>query len=237
MCIHRFYIFEACGHHFFSPDPLVACEDATERHGGPLTPIPVTPSTSQFLPITAQMKRIHAVPLKQVSFARGGQPGCEPNAHPFQTFRLDSMLCGACLEEKYRRMGEANALLGRVCVDESKWKAARPNPTKSILPSPEQIQDEKPKMTARELRHEAQQAHTRKRISQSSALSISPIDENSLAAFEDSIHMEAGRTSQPTMGHTRQISESKILIRKGGAFRNSVLMIESSLYKFGESFQ
>ena len=129
MCIHRFYIFDLCGHHFFALDPLVACYHASTKNGGPLTPIPVTPSTSQYLPITAQMKRVQNSFLrdevKQVLFASGGQPGCEPTAHPFQTIRLDGVYCGSCREERESRVEQANALMGRVSFNESRWKSSQ----------------------------------------------------------------------------------------------------------------
>jgi hypothetical protein len=97
MCIHKYYIFLACGHSLFDPEPLILCPSS------PSTPLPRYLSHS---------------PVRRPSIF----PPCTPTAHPFRTYALH-IPCLSCLALRAQGLNAASACTVDVVVPEARWRA------------------------------------------------------------------------------------------------------------------
>src|SRR5215469_4321982 len=105
MCIHKYYIFTACGHSFFGPHTLRHC-DTYYLH--PSTTPPHASASN------AAVDTHNATLLPK--------PQCPPQAHPYHTIRLHDAFCLSCAAKRYVRLQRAEQIVRVVKVDETKWR-------------------------------------------------------------------------------------------------------------------
>jgi hypothetical protein len=103
MCIHKFYIFQNCGHSFFASRPLIPCADAK------FTPLP--PSKHYYL--SRSLGTIAHEPFSST---------CTPQAHPYRTIRINDGLCLDCEVRRKYLLAQAEQDLDVVKFEESKWR-------------------------------------------------------------------------------------------------------------------
>lgn len=108
MCYHKHYIFRACGHGFFSPRVLLECPDYRRR---------------TYLASSQNRRRSSAKSLSQEAADGGTETTqCPLKAHPYQTIRLNDVLCYHCGAARAERLREAEESLEVVKFEERKWR-------------------------------------------------------------------------------------------------------------------
>jgi hypothetical protein len=105
MCIHKYYIFTACGHSFFGPNTLRHCNDYHLHSSttSPHAPANITTSSTQ-------------------NSSSPPTPRCLPQAHPYHTIRLHDTFCLRCAAKRYARLQRAEQKVRVVEINETKWR-------------------------------------------------------------------------------------------------------------------
>jgi hypothetical protein len=136
MCIHKLYIFHACGHHFFSPVPVRRCAVASfpslRRDSAVESSIP-WPAYTQH---PYQPDPDHPIPLSARRICTQGNPPtttpysttCTPTTHPCQTRRLNNTLCYYCALDREQALQQSETQMREIRFAESKWRVAYSSP-------------------------------------------------------------------------------------------------------------